>query len=207
MADVFSRLDTNLAGVFAADHSRLSFGPRASTALVQNLSGTYMQNVTRLYEVGGNGVSANVYYVGGRAQGQMSLARVIGPQALLKSFYKKFGNVCNAPKNMIVLHFTQLNCTSGEAKYTFKYCVLTQIGISVQDQDMIVNEANQLMFSSMEFEDGTANLEIGSAYSESAFPGLGGLAPNAALGIGDAFSESTFPGLGDPIMPHAVDPA
>jgi len=153
--DIFIRAATQLAGAFSADQGRLSFGGGISTALVQNVNASYMQNVTRLYEVGNapNQCMANVYYVGGRSQGQMSIARVIGPSILLSAYYCKFGNVCQAQTNTIQLTFNPLACNGGWAAYTCNYCVITQVGISVAAQDMIVNESSQLMFSGMLYEE------------------------------------------------------
>lgn len=152
--EIFVRAATQLAGVFSADQGRLSFGGGISTALVQNVNATYMQNVTRLYEVGNtHGQLANVYYVGGRSQGTMAIARVVGPSVLLAAYYRKFGDVCQAKTNTIELLFDPLDCDGGSAAYTCKYCVIVSIGISVAAQDMVVNENSQLMFSGMEYED------------------------------------------------------
>lgn len=119
---------------------------------MQNVNATYMQNVTRLYEVGNQDAVANVYYVGGRSQGTLAIARVIGPSALLSAYYLRFGDVCAARGNTIELVFNPLECTGGDATYSCFYCVITTVGISVAAQDMVVNENSQLMFSGMDYE-------------------------------------------------------
>lgn len=161
MADIFDRASTTLSGVFSSDSGRLSFGAGVSTVLVQNFSATYMQNVTRLYEVGNLGETARVYYVGGRAQGQLQIARVIGPSVLLSQYYKKYGSVCNAKTNNMTFTLGQSDCSVNtpanfvgplqEVFYTCKYCVITQIGLSVAAADMIINESSALMYSGMEY--------------------------------------------------------
>lgn len=152
MAEIFTRAATRLAGVFSADQGRLSFGRGVSTALVQNVNATYMQNVTRLYEVGNQDRIANVYYVGGRSQGTLAIARVVGPSSLLSAYYARFGDVCSARANTIELTFNPLDCVGGNATYSCYYCVITQVGISVAAQDMVVNENSQLMFSGMNYQ-------------------------------------------------------
>lgn len=164
MAEVFTRTATQLAGVFSADQGRLSFGAGVSTALVQNVNATYAQNITRLYEVGNIGGKANVYYVGGRSQGTLAIARVIGPSVLMSAYYTKFGDVCQAKSNTLEFTLEQLDCSDEEgallaflgegdsATYSARFCVITQIGISVAAQDMIVNESSQLMFSGLDYE-------------------------------------------------------
>ncbi len=167
MADVFTRLPTKLAGVFTADTARLGFAGGVPSALVQNVNTSYMQAITRLYEVGGNGIDTAVYYVGGRSQGTLAIARVIGPTAIIGAYYRKYGNVCNARTNTITLAFSVLDCSTEvalpagvagpaaleriEAQYVFKFCVITQIGTALASQDMVVNESSQLMFSGMEY--------------------------------------------------------
>lgn len=158
MPEIFARSSTKLAGAFSADLGRLSFGTGVSTALVQNVNATYMQNVTRLYEVGTADFGSNVYYVGGRTQGSLAIARVIGPSSVLQQYYQKFGNVCRAKTNTIELVFDPLDCDGAMAVYSCKYCVIVQIGVSVAAQDMVVNENSQLMFSSMEYTQGPSNL-------------------------------------------------
>lgn len=155
MPEIFTRTGSVLAGVFSADTGRLSFGAGVPTVLVQNIGATYMQNVTRLYEVGNIGQKARVYYVGGRAQGQLQMARVVGPGVLLGAYYTKFGNVCFAKTNIIRFTLDQPDCSPGGAAVTVVYtcaaCVITQVGISVAAQDMIINENSQLMFTGMDF--------------------------------------------------------
>lgn len=159
MAEIFDRASTTLSGVFSADTGRLSFGAGVSTVLVQNFSATYMQNVTRLYEVGNVGETARVYYVGGRAQGQLQIARAVGPSVLLSQYYKKYGSVCNAKTNNMTFTLQQPDCSRENfvgpvqpAAYTCKYCVITQIGLSVAAADMIINESSALMYSGMDYE-------------------------------------------------------
>lgn len=103
----------------------------------------------------------------------MAIARVIGPAVLLSLYYSKFGDVCRAKGNTIQLIFDPLHCDGGRATYTFAYCVITQIGVSVAAQDMLVNENSQLMFSSMQYDE-PANQPL-SGLNSTILGGLAGL--------------------------------
>lgn len=184
MAAVFKRAETTWGGAFSANSVRVSFGttrgdfvgPPApgsedlDVALMQNLSLSYAQNVTRLFEIGtvniGGTPKSRVYYVGGRAQGNMSIGRMIGPKAMLSVYYEKYGDVCAAEKNTMRLTFEASDCVgnsvvdgkpanaavAGTFVFTCSYCVLTQIGISLASEQFLVSESSQMMFSNFEYE-------------------------------------------------------
>lgn len=161
MAEVFSRTASAFAGAFSADTLSLTFSDNVPTALVQTLQSSYMQSVTRLYEVGAiNGVS-RTYYVGGRSQGNLNIGRIIGPSVLMGTYYTKFGNVCNARTNSLAFGLTQSDCTlrpplagavNNPVAFTCKFCVITQIGVSVGAQDSVINESSSLMFSGFDYQ-------------------------------------------------------
>lgn len=148
--DLFTRAENVFGGAFSADLGKLTLGAGLDGTLVQNLNATYMQNVSRLYEVGNTDQAAKVYYVGGRAQGQMGLARVVGPSVVVAGFYEKFGDVCNAGQNIITLELDPLACDGDSLTYNMKFVVLVQVGLSIAAQDMLVNENSSLMFSGLE---------------------------------------------------------
>lgn len=182
MAAVFKRAETTWGGAFSANSVRVSFGtggadPAAAggigldVALMQNLSLSYAQNVTRLFEIGtvnvGGTPKSRVYYVGGRAQGNLSIGRMIGPKAMLSVYYEKYGDVCAAEKNTLRLTFEASDCVGGNIAsggkpanaavagtfvFTCSYCVLTQIGISLASEQFLVSESSQMMFSNFEYE-------------------------------------------------------
>jgi hypothetical protein len=151
--DVFQRNVSNIAGTFTADGAKATFGTLGTNLLIQQLQFQYAQTVTRLYGVG----ETDQYYVGGRTNGQMNANRVIGPSASSSAIYTGFGDVCS-PKN-ISLQFG-VSCQQGTApaatagggtnNYTLDNAVLTQVGLSVASQDMIINEAMTFMFASLE---------------------------------------------------------
>ena len=118
---------------------------------MQDLSFNYQQAVTRIYELG----TAKTFYVAGRAQGQATCGRILGPRGIQRVFYEKYGNVCS-PDN--ILDFTADTACHSSAgipsalrKYKFHMTgvVITSIGITVRANDMIINEQLQMFFASL----------------------------------------------------------
>jgi hypothetical protein len=150
MPDIFQRETSSLGGVFTADRTKLSLKGGLGV-LVQQMQVTYAQSINRLYEVG----APSIYYVGGRTQGQLTIGRVIGPTGSVCEIYSEYGDVCKAKGNIINLTLEETDCSeggegTGKTRLILKGCVITQIGISVQAQDMIINENLAMMFSSLE---------------------------------------------------------
>jgi len=151
MPDIFNRTTDSFGGSFAADNAKVTFpalisGGSDAGLLVQNMNASYQQNVTRLFEVG----SPSIYYVGGRTNGQASIARIVGPRKIAAAFYTTYGDVCNASTNS--LHFSMTaGCgaaVGARTSYTCHFVVITQIGLSVTSADMLINENVAMMFSS-----------------------------------------------------------
>ena len=143
MASVFAGGQTYNGG-FRADQLQLSFaGQDVAGFLVQNVQFQYTQQITMLYELG----SANVYYVGGRAQGSATLARVIGPAPLGAQFIRQFNNLCS-PQD---INFNaSAGCNGGGVNYTLEDAVLTTVSVSMQAQDVVINEQLQFIFVDLE---------------------------------------------------------
>ena len=165
MADVFAREGNDFQGSFASDGAKVIFASGGTNAsgeflgvgmLTQQLSVQYSQAVTRLYEIGTN----FTFLVAGRTQGQVTLARVLGPRAVQMSFYTKYGNVCNADTNNVNFE-TETGCEKGTPgaaapvipgglaeghKFGVHNAVITSLGITVNAQDMMINEQITMMF-------------------------------------------------------------
>lgn len=157
--DVFKRTELVWGGAFAADCGLVTpdVAKGLSGVMMQNMDVNYAQNVARIYELGEAGKTPAVYYVGGRSQGTLAVANVVGPKAAMKTFYQTFSDVCQAVDNNIVLSLARADCSAkGQSKtvaYTAKFCVLTQIGLNVSAQDMIINQSSNIMFSNLEYEE------------------------------------------------------
>lgn len=158
-ADIFSRGGNDFGGSIAADSARLVFSASGLAdggvgLLTQNVSINYSQQINRIYELG----TQKTYFVVGRAQGQVSLGRVLGPRAVQLGFYQKFGDACNAAENNIDFladtGCTQtggqvVNFTNGVYSFGVRNAVIMSIAISVATQDMVINEQLQMMFVSL----------------------------------------------------------
>lgn len=153
MADIFQNTENRFGGAFATQHANMTFSNSDQRAgvLVQNANFQYTQAVTRLYEVG----EEVVYYVGGRANGQVSLGRVIGPGLLLGQFYRTYGDVCQAGLNNITFNLpTRCAASTNPTSYRAMFVVITSVGLAVAAADLVVNESSSAMFSALEYNDG-----------------------------------------------------
>lgn len=154
MADIFKRTEVDFGGAFTSETGLLVPNKGLTGVLMQNFQITYTQNVTRIYEIGRSGAKTKVYYIGGRSQGTLAAAHIVGPGVAMKTFYDNFSDVCQANTNDIQIKLTPNICAGGEASsigYKMKFCVLTAIGLSASAQDFVISENSQLMFSAMEY--------------------------------------------------------
>ena len=131
-------------GGFRADQLTVTFGGiDVAGFLVQNIQFSYTQQITLLYEIG----SEFVYYVGGRAQGTATLARVVGPAPLGGIFINLFNDLCN-PQD--ITFDSSSGCEGGGLTYTLEDAVLTTVSVSVTAQDVVINEQLQFIFIDLE---------------------------------------------------------
>jgi len=177
MADVYARQRTGFGGSFASDLAAMTIaGSTTPLGIVQNVQINFSQQVARIYDVS-NGGSANagaggfvpVFYVGGRTQGNASIARVLGPQSgALCAFYAEIGNVCSpqdltftfaggcgpsgqgsSPTQPIAFSTAVGNAEANSVKYTIQAATMVNVTVGVAAQDMIVNENIALMFANL----------------------------------------------------------
>jgi len=177
MPDVYSRQRTGFGGSFASDLASLTIaGSLTPLGIVQNVQIQFSQQIARIYDVSNGGTNQGlagglvpVFYVGGRTQGQGTIARVLGPQSgALCDFYAEMGNVCSpqdltftfrggcGPSGQGANPTAQLPFNNAvgsdhfnKVAYTIEAAVMTNLGIQVGSQDMIVNENISLMFANL----------------------------------------------------------
>lgn len=166
---VFNRAPSHVAGVFATDEGILSFSASTggneienisagsyNAALIQNMQIQFSQQVSRIYEL----ASSDTYLVRGREQGQASIQRVIGPRGVMTVFYRQFGDVCNAPQNIATVTAARKDCAPAQGGWdtkdtlTLSGCVVTDLGINVGAQDMMINESVQMMITNLSINGG-----------------------------------------------------
>lgn len=185
MADVYSRQRTGFGGSFASDLAAMTIagaaGAQVALGIVQNVQVQFAQQIARIYDVSNGGTAGAagglvpVFYVGGRTQGNATIARVLGPQSgALCSFYESLGNVCSPqdlnftfrggcgaqgstrPTKRLPLANAAGTANFNSVKYSIEAAVMTNIGIQVGSQDMIVNENITLMFANLKCDDAGA---------------------------------------------------
>lgn len=178
--ELFSRTEVDFGGGFHAQFGLIAPNGHLTGMLMQNLGVQYGQNVTRLYEIGTANKPTRVYYVTGRAQGNLTAAHVVGPGISLKGFYKQFSDPCNARKNQLTIDLTANSCAdvdpiqkaqkAGGFRYNMKFCVLMSVGMNVSSQDLLIGENSNLMFTGLELADDAGPAQPGQA--EPARPGF-----------------------------------
>ena len=148
MASVFTG-GQRVNGGFRADLLTVAVaGQPIAGFLVQNVQFSYSQQVTMLYEIGSN----NVYYVGGRAQGTATLARVAGPAQFGANFIELYNDICT-PEDISFSGRTGscVNANIGDVQYNLIDAVLTTVSVSVTAQDVVINEQLQFLFADLDF--------------------------------------------------------
>ena len=202
MADLFTRTEVDFGGAMHAQNGIVGMvGGVQLGILLQNLQLQYSQQVTRLYELGTAGQRTRVYYVSGRAQGQLTAAHVIGPGSVLVPFYQSFSDVCNAGSNNLTLNVAPNICAgstqASPTSWTCKFCVLIQVGMSVAAQDFVINESSTIMFSGLD----VTSIITATAAAAAAAAAVSGLA-GSLLGLFG--NGGTPPGL--PVGGPGVNP-
>lgn len=151
--DVFNRA-VEFGDAISADGTLMTFDDFVAGFLVQQLNLQYAQQVTRLFEIGGN----RQYYVIGRPTGQSQLQRVVGPRQARQAFLKKFGDACNAHKNTIQLTGSA-GCTpqaagvtraagagTGGVSYRLGNVFMDRFGLDIRADNMIMTESMGFTF-------------------------------------------------------------
>lgn len=152
MANVFRATQKHNGSFQASDMVMEINGAKVAGHVVQQIQMQYQQQITTLYEIGSN----NVYYVGGRAQGTMSVARIAGPQAAPGIILTAYNDIC-APGDM-TLSAGSDSCEAGGAfgggqtnsTYILGGVLVTSLGLSTQAQDVVVNEQMAFQFLDLE---------------------------------------------------------
>ena len=160
MADVFQAAPMNFGGGFKSDTGMLTTASGLSGVLMQNINITYQRPVTKIFELGNYsapvgtppvGKGTNVYYVEGRPQGSLTLARILGFAASINAFYVKYGSACRAGGNTMTLALNSSECVGPgvQVKLAMSFCVLTSVGVSVNAQQLVINENCGMEFANM----------------------------------------------------------
>lgn len=155
MADIFGRSNQVFAGAFPVDGARISFagndGDIVGVGLLsQSLGYQYNQPITLLYEIGTN----NTCIVTGRARGGVQIQRVLGPRPVVKGFYTKYGDVCNAATNILNLEARSAACAAQAGGEQFAlgmtHCLIEGMAGTVSSENGLMTENLQMRFLGLE---------------------------------------------------------
>ena len=145
MADVFKTTQIHGGSIRAGDMEMLIGDAAIKGHVVQQIQMQYQQQISTMYEIG----SSYVYYVGGRAQGTLTIARVAGPSAAPGILFSKYGNIC-VPDELTLQKKSVGDCPSplaggaqfggGEETYRMSGVIMTSVGISTTAQEVVINE-------------------------------------------------------------------
>lgn len=145
MKDIFQR-ESSVGNSFSGDDTTLIFSSGDLQELVvQRVSITYRQNVSRAWEIGSN----QQYFIAGHQEGSMNIARVVGPKALGAGFLETYGDVCEAAGNQLTFK-VKGDCNTDGGAIRASGVVVTQVGYSIAAQDMIVNESVDALVARVE---------------------------------------------------------
>ena len=163
MPAVFSEASNSVVGTFSSNNAGMTTDRGKALGLVTNVNIQYSQQVNRIFDMNlahkPQKNKSAMYYIGGRAQGQLTIGRVLGPQGTPCQFYSDFGNVCGIQQT-IRLTFSAGTGKRGAAGaggtcelrpivFDVTDPLLTNVGITQNSNDVVVNENVTLMFADL----------------------------------------------------------
>jgi len=164
---VFQGAANSVAGTFSVNNGGISTGLGNALGLVTNVSINYSQTINRIFDMNmdfrKDNNSSPMYYVGGRAQGGVSIGRILGPKGGADDyckFYHEYGNVCGIKESLLFTFKADTaerqpagvigqECKKEDMKFTVIDPLLTTIGITQNANDVIINENVNLMFADL----------------------------------------------------------
>ena len=154
--DIFSR-EAGIGQPYKAENSALILPGADDVLVVQNLNVQYLQQVSRIWEIGSN----NSYFIGGRTQGNLQMGSVVGPKAINSALIERLGDVCTmtnfGESNTVGFQMDNPCSNTDVANLACVGCVLTSIGFRVASADMVVSQDMALMFAFLELHQTGAN--------------------------------------------------
>jgi hypothetical protein len=163
-ANIFENRDQSIGGAFTAENCILSLGKGIDStgAIVQRVNFTINRPINFIYELGSSAGPQQVYYVGGRRQGQATFERIVGGSNAFKQFVDNYGPLCDKPGDNIELE-ARGGCKIGTGaggpgpdkgvKYTLKTPKITTLGASLSAQDIVIMESVGMVFLDLLYED------------------------------------------------------
>ena len=130
--DVFGR-NLSYGGGFQPEGTTINMTGITGGAIVRNVTLGYEQAISRIWDLG----SGKCYFIAGHTNGTWGLGKVAGPGATIQAIAGY--TVCKP--GTITFNGTNGFCGNATAgRYTLNVVVTAQVSVSVQSEDMIINE-------------------------------------------------------------------
>ena len=132
--DIFGR-NLEYGGGFQPEGTTVSLSGITGGAIVRNISIGYEQAISRIWDLG----TGKCYFIAGHTNGTWGIGKIAGPGASLDALGAY--TVC-APGTMSFNGENGLcdNVPNGNAMYTLFNVITVQVSVSVNSDDMIINE-------------------------------------------------------------------
>jgi len=175
---VFQGAAVKAAGSMSGNKGGITGELGATLGIVTNVQIQFQQQISRIFDLNRANEtdedSGIMYFVGGRATGNMTIGRIIGPNpktgdAEVCDFYHKYGNICDLQTAISITFSGQgvsANTESGggtgicdqsqDTTFTMLTPMITNMGISQNSQDTMVTENLQFQFADLQCNAGGA---------------------------------------------------
>lgn len=155
---IFETTPQTPGGAFTAENCSLTGSGLGDGAVVQRVNFSITRPINFIYEIGSGAGKQNVYYVGGRRQGQAQFERVVGGSNSFSDLVNNYGPLCENKGADIVLT-AKGGCTLGggaglsqTVTYTLITPRLTTVGASVSAQDIVIMESIGMVFLDLDYK-------------------------------------------------------
>lgn len=132
MADIFGR-NLEYGGGFEPEGTTVSLSGITGGAIVRNISIGYEQAISRIWDLG----TGKCYFIAGHTNGTWGIGKIAGPGASIAALA---GYTVCAPGTLAFNGANGLCENAGNASYKLFNVITVQVSVSVNSDDMIINE-------------------------------------------------------------------
>jgi hypothetical protein len=144
--DIYNRDQVPVGGIFSSERAIITVSGAGSLgvgALVQNISASYAQQLSEIYEIGSN----FVYRQTGRPVGRLTIGRIVGSGEFAEALF----DACTGGGTVSIQAANGLCSGANPAGLTRTMygVIITNYGIDLSTQDLMVRESLEATFTSM----------------------------------------------------------
>jgi hypothetical protein len=157
MPPIFETTPQTPGGAFTAENCSLTGSGLGDGAVVQRVNFSITRPINFIYEIGSGAGKQNVYYVGGRRQGQAQFERVVGGSNSFAALVNNYGPLCeNKGADIVLTAKGGCSLGGGALSQTVTYTLitprLTTVGASVSAQDIVIMETVGMVFLDLDYK-------------------------------------------------------